>query len=34
VLGADYATERIVDVQPSDDAVVVGIDSHFFDFLG
>ena len=34
VLGADYATERIVDMQPSDDATIVGIDSHFFDFLG
>ena len=34
VLGADYAIERIVDVQPSDDAAVIGIDSHFFDFLG
>jgi hypothetical protein len=34
VLDADYATERIVDVQPSDDAAVMGIDSHFFDFLG
>jgi hypothetical protein len=34
VLGADYATERIVDMQPSDDATVIKMDSHFFDFLG
>jgi hypothetical protein len=34
VLGPDFATERIVNVMPSEDAAVIGIDSHFFDFWG
>jgi hypothetical protein len=34
VLGEDYAIERLVDMQHSDDAEIIGVDTHFFDFLG
>ena len=34
VLGPDYAMERVVDMIPSPDATVIGVDTHFFDFLG